>query len=875
MSGLFRCLRVKLVTINTSGYTSAKGVKIRRIMEATRATCAVITETKHTLSTVLPGVGKPLAIEGESGLASGVALVWNPKANIVLLEKSQRIIRAELPGNLQLIGIYGIPETGTLADKSDFWESLDKTLADTYENYTTTIVMGDFNAGHEKRIGGKKPTGGPNIDRLRTLAEKYKLTIQETGPTWQSRRSTRATRTLDRVLIRSNTDLEVATTLDWEDVIADHATLSCKIKFCNISRNTGRPRSVRRTTVDNNCLMWDNWKLELRRELRNYKSEDIQQTGFLNRFWKLRREMEMEAQDSITIIDDSNNSLRPTAAVTAVGEYLRSIWQNDTSDVTTLKFREKSRSQQPTPAEISEAIKNLKAHTAIGMDKLSADQVKRCPESTRLYEQILADIWRTGQLPQDWIDMRVKPIPKKDLRCTPNKIRPITCLSTSLKIVNNILAARNQDKYEELLSPNQHAYRKQHSIWTAKKALLESITKLQKCVVAFLDMTKAYDSVTRAMLHRVLGAWDIPDNEKNLIWEQYTDSYVYVELNGRTSLPFKHEIGVRQGCVLSGWLFNLVMTQVHRNVESILPSQNYSIISYSDDIIIVAPDKATLKVAQRVTEQVVEETGLKLNSDKTTTQSFDLNTPSTEESSTNWLGTMFSSSLSWDKEIQTRIEKAMTAAKDLRAVVVKGDIKIPTQHMLQIIQTLVLVHITNPLDVVTWTEPNKDLAHNCLLEIILENTNLESAKATEYVRSMLGFTEAQKSNKRKKFQGNDKPSLPVNDLVTPTLEDLSERKARFIQVRESRRICELCNKYFVDINSHRTRIHGLAKLPKLEVWCPKCERNLTGGHYVNHICVSDNPPSQAMYPCLWCGSMYSEHGLNRHKATCKKATQKL
>lgn len=107
----------------------------------------------------------------------------------------------------------------------------------------------------------------------------------------------------------------------------------------------------------------------------------------------------------------------------------------------------------------------------------------------------------------------------------------------------------------------------------------------------YLDMSKVFDNVSREALERALNMWNIPNNEAQLIISQYTDCKVYVELNGISAAPFIHTNGIRQGCTLSGIIWNLVMSEIHFTLSAIFPRSTHLILSYADDIIIVAATK--------------------------------------------------------------------------------------------------------------------------------------------------------------------------------------------------------------------------------------------------------------------------------------------
>ena len=81
----------------------------------------------------------------------------------------------------------------------------------------------------------------------------------------------------------------------------------------------------------------------------------------------------------------------------------------------------------------------------------------------------------------------------------------------------------------------------------------------RKVYCAFVDLEKAYDSVVRSKLGEVLAEYDVEEWLLNVIRAMYVDSEACVRVDGEMSEWFGIRRGVRQGCVMSPWLFNVFM----------------------------------------------------------------------------------------------------------------------------------------------------------------------------------------------------------------------------------------------------------------------------------------------------------------------------
>lgn len=76
-------------------------------------------------------------------------------------------------------------------------------------------------------------------------------------------------------------------------------------------------------------------------------------------------------------------------------------------------------------------------------------------------------------------------------------------------------------------------------------------------IVSFIDFDKAFDLLHRLSLWDTMRAYDIPEK----FISQGTVQFLYQDSGcvGHTSEWFKVETGVKQGCMMSGFLFLLVI----------------------------------------------------------------------------------------------------------------------------------------------------------------------------------------------------------------------------------------------------------------------------------------------------------------------------
>ena len=80
--------------------------------------------------------------------------------------------------------------------------------------------------------------------------------------------------------------------------------------------------------------------------------------------------------------------------------------------------------------------------------------------------------------------------------------------------------------------------------------------------LAFIDLTKAFDTVNRDLLWMVLSKFGCPPHFLTILREFHDGMKARVVIGGQESDPFEVLAGVKQGCVLAPVIFNLFLVAV-------------------------------------------------------------------------------------------------------------------------------------------------------------------------------------------------------------------------------------------------------------------------------------------------------------------------
>ena len=138
----------------------------------------------------------------------------------------------------------------------------------------------------------------------------------------------------------------------------------------------------------------------------------------------------------------------------------------------------------------------------------------------------------------------------------------------------------------------------------------------------FIDFKQAYDSVDRTSLWNIMAEFRIPPKLINLVKACYRNSRACVQIGQRKSEDFEIKTGLRQGCMLSPILFNLVLEKVKRSIEVVerginLGGVNIQTLAYADDVDVLGTNLNEVRGVYNSYKEAAQGVGLHVNQIKT------------------------------------------------------------------------------------------------------------------------------------------------------------------------------------------------------------------------------------------------------------------
>ena len=168
------------------------------------------------------------------------------------------------------------------------------------------------------------------------------------------------------------------------------------------------------------------------------------------------------------------------------------------------------------------------------------------PDFMSSFLELVHDVWRTGEVPRDWCDAILVPIPKKGNLSSCDNWRGISLLDVVGKVVARVLQERLQKVAEDELPESQCGFR-----FTVQQLVEKAWEHKSSVYFTFVDLKKAYDSVPRDAMCVALGKLGVPELTVQLIRSFHQDMRARVRLDGVVLEEISVQNGLRQGCCMA------------------------------------------------------------------------------------------------------------------------------------------------------------------------------------------------------------------------------------------------------------------------------------------------------------------------------------
>ena len=354
----------------------------------------------------------------------------------------------------------------------------------------------------------------------------------------------------------------------------------------------------------------------------------------------------------------------------------------------------------PTKQEIYIAIKQLKKGKAAGPDRIPAEALAAdITTSIEMLHPLFKKIWEEEQIPTEWKEGHLIKLPKKGDLSSCSNYRGITLLSIPSKVFSRVLLNRMREAIDTQLRDQQAGFRKERSctdqIATLRIIVEQSLEWNSPLYINFIDYEKAFDSVDRNTLWKLLRHYGVPQKLTDIIKASYEGLSCRIIHGQQTTAAFGVQTGVRQGCLLSPFLFLLsidwimkMSTEQKRNGIQWTLWKQLEDLDFADDLALLSHTQQQMQEKTNYVAHYSACIGLSIHKGKSKVLKINTssNTPITLEGTIleevegfTYLGSTIDMQGGTDADIKARIGKARGAFNQLNKIWTCGSLTLKTK----------------------------------------------------------------------------------------------------------------------------------------------------------------------------------------------------
>ena len=193
--------------------------------------------------------------------------------------------------------------------------------------------------------------------------------------------------------------------------------------------------------------------------------------------------------------------------------------------------------------------------------------------------------------------------------------RGIKLLEHMMKVHERIIDSRIRDQVavDEIQFGFMPGKGTTDATFILKQAQEKALEGNSELFIAFLDLEKVCDRVTKEVIYWCLRKRGVSEKLLRVIKGLYQDSRTTVQCGAGATEPFPVKVGLHQGSVLSLFLFALVVDTISKGAKRPPPND----LMHADDLAIAAESEEELQERLDYWQENLENMGLRVNSKKT------------------------------------------------------------------------------------------------------------------------------------------------------------------------------------------------------------------------------------------------------------------
>ena len=291
--------------------------------------------------------------------------------------------------------------------------------------------------------------------------------------------------------------------------------------------------------------------------------------------------------------------------------------------------------------EYAKAKKSITEGKSCGEDGVTPEVLKRCNIDSIILDFCNAALTE-GDKPAQWSILNIVPIPKSGDLSTGGNYRGISLSSIAAKTYNRMILNRIRPEIDKKLRINQNGFRPGRTTTSQILALRRIIEGVKEyhipAIITFIDFRKAFDTIHRGKMLRILSAYGIPETIVSAIADTYKDTKAKVLSPDGETENFDITAGVLQGDTLAPYLFIIVLDyalrkaidgreaelglQIRQRRSRRCPAKYVTDLDFADDIALISEEIQQAQTMLKRIEEAAAGVGLAMNAKKTKVLTF-------------------------------------------------------------------------------------------------------------------------------------------------------------------------------------------------------------------------------------------------------------
>lgn len=272
-----------------------------------------------------------------------------------------------------------------------------------------------------------------------------------------------------------------------------------------------------------------------------------------------------------------------------------------------------------TPNEVMIRLRRCE-NTAPGDDRITYNHWKSVDPACSVLASIFNVCLKYEKIPEEWKTSMTSLIYKKgDPHDTANW-RPIAIMRTIYKLYTGVLAKRVTTwmMNHNILAPAQKGFMPHDGVfehnYTLRRKFDLARTEKGEFLAAWLDFSNAFGSVPHQAIYAGLERTGAGAKFVKIIQDMYTDSTTRILTGQGATDTIDINAGVKQGCPISGLLFNIAVDPIIRNIQR--QQAEHKILAYADDLVLLAKEPQELQTMIDTVYSLAAKINIRINPGK-------------------------------------------------------------------------------------------------------------------------------------------------------------------------------------------------------------------------------------------------------------------